>query len=412
MKTAVIGGGAAGFFLAVNLKAMCPQMEVTIFERGSRVLRKVEISGGGRCNCTNSFEGVSDLATVYPRGHRLMKRLFHVFSPEDAFRWFQQHGVPLVIQEDHCVFPQSQDAHSIIRCFLQEAKRLGVGVRVNHPITELQELSRFDFVTVTTGGQPRSSGLVWLARLGHVVVPPVPSLFSFCVEDEGLCGLMGMVVEQVRLGVVGEKIRSEGPMLITHWGLSGPAVLKLSSYLAPKLAAAAYSASVVVNWTDMGEDDVRSILERTAAQHERKQLATWVPFSMPHRLWQFLLQRAVGNRAYITWENLQKKDLNRLVTVLTNDSYRMTRRNIFKEEFVTCGGISLQSVHPATLESKCVPHLFFAGEVLDIDGITGGFNFQAAWTTAYTVAKAISLEVSRGKNAGGNGFFREKTVNL
>ncbi len=390
MKTAVIGGGAAGFFLAVNLKEMMPEMDVTIFERSQRLLAKVEVSGGGRCNCTNSFAQVRDLSQVYPRGHRLMKRLFNVFDQHDAYQWFERHGVPLVTQDDECVFPQAQDSHAIIDCFLSLARRHHVNIYKGRKIQSLDELKDYDFVAVTTGGSPKGEGLRWLADMGHEIEPPVPSLFSLAINDERLHALQGLVVKEAAVHIPGTKLRAEAPLLLTHWGLSGPAILKLSSYAARHLADNGYHGMLAVNWVGQNEGDVQATLYEQAVRYSQKQLTTFCPFVLQQRLWAYLLEKALGNRSQIRWTEINKKDVNRLVNVLTNDTFQISGRAPFKDEFVTCGGVSLKAINPSTLESRHVPHLYFAGEVLDIDGITGGFNFQAAWTTAYTVARSIT----------------------
>ena len=385
MKTAIVGGGAAGFFLAINLKEMCPQMEVTIFEKSKKVLTKVEVSGGGRCNCTNSFEGVSDLSQVYPRGHRLLKRLFKIFDYHDAYQWFEDHGVRLVTQEDHCVFPMSQDAHTIINLFLAEARRHGIEIRTQQKIESLEELKDFDFKVITTGGMPSAFSL-----LTSSIIPPVPSLFTFSIDDEALRSLMGTVVEYATASIPGTKFRSTGPLLITHWGMSGPAILKLSSHAARELHDHHYQMPLAINWPSLKEPDIQQELRSIMAQHPQKQIATIRPFGLPSRLWDYLVQKTLGERAQNRWQNLNQKELNRLTNALCNDQYQIAGRSAFKDEFVTCGGIDLASVNPNTLESKNLPSVYFAGEVLDIDGVTGGFNFQAAWTTAYTIACAIS----------------------
>lgn len=388
-KTAIIGGGAAGFFLAVNLKEMKPEMEVTIFERSNRVLAKVEVSGGGRCNCTNSFAQVSDLSQVYPRGHRLMKRLFNVFDYEDAYRWFESHGVPLVTQDDECVFPQAQDSHAIINCFLSLARRYHINICTGRKIQSLDELSGYDYVAVTTGGSPKGEGLRWLADMGHEIEAPVPSLFTFSINDAKLHAMQGLVVENVAASIPATKYRAEGPLLITHWGMSGPAILKLSSYAARHLADCQYQAPLAINWLQRHEADILVALHEMSSRQPQKQLTTYNPFGLQQRLWGYLLEKSLGARSVLRWSELNKKDINRLVNTLMNDSYQIAGRAAFKDEFVTCGGVSLKAVNPSTLESRHVPHLYFAGEVLDIDGVTGGFNFQAAWTTAYTVAQTI-----------------------
>ena len=382
MKTAIVGGGAAGFFLAINLKELCPEMEVTIFEKSKKVLAKVEISGGGRCNCTNAFTSVRDLSQVYPRGHRLMKRLFKRFDYRDAYAWFERHGVRLVTQEDECVFPASQDSHTIINLFLFEARRLGIEIRTEHKIESLEALSDYDFIAITTGGGTASMA-------GVPVLEAVPSLFTFSIEDNSLHALMGTVVEDVTVQIPGTGFRASGPLLITHWGMSGPAILKLSSYAARELHEHQYQMPLAINWTSRKDPEILEELHRIMNVHPQKQLSSIRPFDLPSRLWGYLLEKALGERAQNRWQNLNKKEVNRLVNILCNDPYQIAGRAAFKDEFVTCGGVSLTAVDPNTLESKDIPHLYFAGEVLDIDGITGGFNFQAAWTTAYTVAQAI-----------------------
>lgn len=395
MKTAIIGGGAAGFFLAINLKEMCPKMKVSIFEKSKRVLSKVEISGGGRCNCTNSFAEVRDLSGVYPRGHRLMKRLMKGFSHEDAYEWFERHGVRLMTQDDHGVFPLSQDSHTIINCFLAEARRHGVEIRMESRIDSLEQLSDYDFIAVTTGGSPKAEGLQWLADKGHEIVSPVPSLFTFQITDEALHALMGTVVEDVMTMIPGTKLRAEGPLLITHWGMSGPSILKLSSYGARLLAESGYQTTSAVNWTKRRDTEVMVILDEMMIRCPQKQMKTVPPCGLSSRLWTYLVEKCLGERSNARWGSLNKKEINRLANLLSGgDSYQITGRATFKDEFVTCGGIALSAVNPSTLESRHVPRLYFAGEVLDIDGITGGFNFQAAWTTAYTVACAITNSVA------------------
>lgn len=399
MRTAIIGGGAAGFFLAVNLKEMMPEMDVTVFERSQRVLTKVEVSGGGRCNCTNSFANVSDLQQVYPRGHRLMKRLFNVFNYKDAYEWFEKHGVPLVTQDDECVFPKVQDSHAIIDCFLSLARRHGVRICTGEKITSLSQLEGFDYIAVTTGGSPNRKGLEWLSSLGHETEPPVPSLFSFSVADKQLQSLQGLVVNDVTATLPGSKLRADGPLLITHWGVSGPAILRLSSYAARYLAEREYLSPLSIKWVQLTEEEIRDVIKEQQMLHAQKQLSSYCPFGLQQRLWAFLLQKSLEQRASIRWAEINKKDINRLVNVLQNDVYEIAGRAPFKDEFVTCGGVSLKAINLSTLESRHVPHLYFAGEVLDIDGVTGGFNFQAAWTTAYTVATSISRQEITSKSS-------------
>ena len=382
-RVAIVGGGAAGFFLAVNLKEMCPEMEVTIFEKGKKVLAKVEVSGGGRCNCTNSFEAVTDLQQVYPRGHRLLKRLFKTFDYRDAYEWFERHGVRLVTQEDNCVFPMSQDSHTIINMFLAEAKRHGVEIKTQCKIESLEQLKDYDYIAITTGGGTAS-------MTGVPVIDAVPSLFTFSIEDEALRAMMGTVMEEATASIPGTKHRATGPLLITHWGMSGPAILKLSSYAARDLHAHNYQMPLAVNWTMHKEPEILQELQEIIIRHPQKQISTIRPFNLPSRLWDYLVQKTLGERAQNRWQNLNQKELNRLTNALCNDQYQIAGRAAFKDEFVTCGGVDLTAINTNTLNAKTLPQLYFAGEVLDVDGITGGFNFQAAWTTAYCVSMAIS----------------------
>lgn len=318
-----------------------------------------------------------------------MKRLFNVFNQEDAYRWFESHGVPLVTQDDECVFPHAQDSHAIIDCFLTLARRYQIVIRKGVKVQSLADLKGFDYVAVTTGGSPKGEGLRWLADMGHETERPVPSLFSLSIDDARLHALMGLVVDDSVVRIPGTKLRAEGALLITHWGLSGPATLRLSSYAARHLAENNYQAPLSINWIHRNEADAQTRLLEMAVREPQKQLTICNPFNMQQRLWSYLVEKALADRATIRWAEMNKKDVNRLVNVLVNDTLQIVGRAPFKDEFVTCGGVSLKAVNPVTLESRHVPRLYFAGEVLDMDGVTGGFNFQAAWTTAYTVASSI-----------------------
>ena len=403
-KLAIIGAGAAGFFLAIQVKTRCPQAEVTIYEKSSSVLSKVRVSGGGRCNLTNSFAEVVDLSHIYPRGHRQMKRWLSEFSHTDAFDWFESHGVALVTQDDQCVFPKAQDSGAVINCLNEHARRLGVKVRLNHAVhsvvrTETEQLQvQFqgnqpavlcDKVAVTIGGTPRGEAHDWLSALGHRMESPCPSLYTFAIQHATLNDLMGIVVDQVQVGIAGTKFRAEGTLLITHWGVSGPAVLRLSSYAARHLSEQGYRAPLVVSWAgDSTTEEVVDTLQYLSVEHARKQLGSIRPFGLQSRLWQYLLQRAELPETR-TWAELGQKAWNKLATVLTADTYNIAGKGTWKEEFVTCGGVSLKSISTKTLESKHCPGLYFAGEVLDVDAVTGGFNLQAAWTMAYVAAQGM-----------------------
>lgn len=405
MKVAIIGGGAAGFFIADNLKVLAPDTSITIFEKQTDVLKKVLISGGGRCNLTNSFESVSDLKQVYPRGHKILKSLFNLFDYHDAYQWFENNNVKLVTQEDHCVFPLSQDAHSIANCLKSIAHRTGVVIKTSHCIKSIGKegdgyqltfreehlpAQTFDCVVITTGGSPQKKGLDYLKELGHLIEEPVPSLFTFNINDPSLRELMGTVVEPVTATIAGTKFKAEGALLVTHWGMSGPAILKLSSHAARHVNELNYQFPLLVNWVnESNTEKVSETLRAIINDCPNKQIGNVRPYNLPTRLWEYLIGKC-GLTLERKWNELGKKGINRIVNILCNDNYTVTGRGVFREEFVTCGGISLTSVHRNTLESKTCPGMYFAGEVLDIDGVTGGFNFQAAWTTGYTVAKAIS----------------------
>ena len=405
-RIAVIGAGAAGCFCAAELRRRLPAVKVDVYESGAKPLAKVAITGGGRCNLTNSFEGIRSLGEAYPRGERLMKRLLRVFSQEDTWRWFESAGVPLVLQDDHCVFPRSQDAMDIVHALLR--KMDGVNLLLRTPVHSIQTPDQvggddnvmpgpdrasilvdgtpYDAVVVTTGGAPK--GLPLLESLDLDWVPTVPSLFTFTIQDEGLRALMGLVVEAT-VSLPGTTFKADGPLLITDWGLSGPVVLKLSSYAARHLHDAGYQAPLTVNWLSLSEADARALLEELSTANPRKQVSNTPPAGLQVRLWNHLTIKA-GLRPDIRWAELGSKGLNKLVNTLTQDSYVIAGKTKFRDEFVTCGGVALSNLNPATLESKQYPGLYFAGEVLDIDAITGGFNLQAAWTTGYVAAQSIA----------------------
>ena len=397
MRIAIIGGGAAGFFAAIRAKETRPDSDVVIYEKGSSPLTKVAVTGGGRCNLTNSFAAIKDLKQAYPRGDKLMKRLFKTFDYHDAYEWFESRGVELVTQDDECVFPRSQSSQSIIDCLTENARRLGVTIITHHALGQIvprenclhlifnngQKEEDTDRVIITTGGHPREDAFGYLKDLGHEITPPVPSLFTFNINDKPLRALMGTVVEHAITAIAGTKMRSEGALLITHWGMSGPAILRLSSYGAQWMAERNYRFQIAVNW--VGETNASIISEaltETVIRNGGKQMGNMKCFDLPSRLWLHLLKRA-DIPAEKRWGELGKKGLNKLVEALTNDGYGVEGKSSWRDEFVTCGGVSLASIQPNTLESKHVKGLYFAGEVCDVDAITGGFNLQAAWTMGY-----------------------------
>nr|WKN34942.1 NAD(P)/FAD-dependent oxidoreductase [Tunicatimonas sp. TK19036] len=402
MNIAIIGGGAAGFFSAIAAKENYPDAEVVIFEKSQKLLSKVKISGGGRCNVTNHCASVGELCKAYPRGGKRLKKAFHTFNTDHTMQWFESRGVPLIIQDDSRVFPASQSSQSIIDCFLKEAARLNIkievgrGVKSIQPVDEQLELSflleelpprHFDKVIVAAGGSPKRKGLEWLEALDHQIEDPVPSLFTFNMPAEAITQLMGVVVENTLVNVQGTKLKSGGPLLITHWGMSGPAVLKLSAFGARLLSEMQYDFKVQVNWVNETNNElVTTVLKTIVQEHPKKKVSNIRPYSLPERLWLFLLEKrdiSVEKK----WGELGIKSLNKLVSVLTNDVYEVNGKTTFKEEFVTCGGVSLDSIDLHTMQSKVCKNLYFAGEIIDVDAITGGYNFQAAWTTGFLAGK-------------------------
>ncbi len=402
MDIAIIGGGAAGFFAAIHAKENFPGCNVVIYEKSKKLLAKVKISGGGRCNVTNGTTSIPDLVKAYPRGGKVLKRAFREWSTGDTMQWFEDRGVPLVTQEDNCVFPQSQNSQSIIDCFMQEAKRLGIHIETGMAVTQIIpgeggiELKfkketpvpeHYDRIIVATGGSPKRSGLEWLETLGHKIEDPVPSLFTFNMPEEPVRELMGIVVEETLTSIQGTALKSDGPLLITHWGMSGPSILKLSAFGARILSEMNYECKVQVNWVnEKNHELVKENLRGIVNSQGKKIVANYRPYDLPVRLWHFLLEKS-GIPKERRWQELGKKGLNKLTDILTNDVYAVRGKTTYKEEFVTCGGVSWDSINPKTMESKVVPGLFFTGEVMDVDGITGGYNFQSAWTTAYIAAK-------------------------
>lgn len=401
MQIAIVGGGAAGFFAAIAAKENHPQALVVIFEKSKNLLAKVKISGGGRCNVTNGCTSIKELSAAYPRGGRALKKAFRTFNNQHTMQWFESRGVPLVIQEDNCVFPVSQNSQSIIDCFLQQTKKLKieietgrgikairrVGDRLELVFTEGVPARTFDKVIATTGGSPQRKGLEWLEKLNHEIEDPVPSLFTFSMPAESITELKGIVVEKTLVSIQGTKLKAEGPLLITHWGMSGPVILKLSSFGARLLSEKGYEFKTQVNWVnEPNHDVVTDKLQGIVDEHTNKFLANFRPYFLPDRLWRYLLGKSDLSLEK-KWGELGKKGLHKLVRVLTNDVYSVKGKTSFREEFVTCGGVSLNSIDFNTMQSKVCKNLYFAGELLDIDGITGGYNFQAAWTTAFIAGK-------------------------
>lgn len=406
MKISIVGAGAAGCFCSILLKRRMPEAVVEVFEAGRRPLAKVAVTGGGRCNLTNSFKQIQQLKQAYPRGEQLMKRALRRWSVEDTMDWFEKEGVRLLTQDDECVFPVSQDAMQIVNTLLLRMREEGVVLHTSHKISsiipeqegyllsfadERQQPRHFDKVVCTMGGCPTLERLSPFCLLeGIAIAKPVPSLFTFCINDRSLTSLMGCVVDSVSVSIAGTKIRAAGALLVTHWGVSGPAILRLSSYAARHLADNNYRAQLCVNWLNTtGEQEAMEQLQGIRQESSRRQVGNEYPRQFTAKLWQHLLGRAHIDLQK-RWNELSGRDLNRLCATLTADVYQIEGKGQYKEEFVTCGGIDLASININTLEARQHPGLYFAGELLDVDGITGGFNLQAAWSMAAVIAEEVT----------------------
>ena len=399
----VIGGGAAGFFCAVNAAKNNPALKVIVVEKSSKLLSKVKVSGGGRCNVTHHCFEIGELVKKYPRGQHFLKKAFHHFNTADTIQWFEERGIALKTEADGRMFPQTNTSQTIIDCLLKEANKYGIAIMMNTDVKELsKEADLFhlhladgrqleaDYVCLACGGFHKPEHFYWLQQLGHSIEPPVPSLFTFNMPGNPITALMGVSVENAIVKITGTKLSQQGPVLITHWGMSGPAVLKLSAYAARELAQMQYHFSVLINW--LPQYNEQSLKE--AWQGLRNQLASQAighknPFGLPTRLWQYFLQQADIN-IEMRWAGITAKQQNKLIQVLTAQPFEVKGKTTFKEEFVTCGGIKLAEINASTMQSRVVPNLFFAGEIMDVDGITGGFNFQHAWTSGWIAAKAIA----------------------
>jgi predicted Rossmann fold flavoprotein len=400
MIIAVIGGGAAGFFAAITVAQHYPQHKVIILEKTSKTLAKVRVSGGGRCNVTNHCFEVPKLAKNYPRGEKNLKQGFAQFAVADTIQWFETRGVKLKTEPDGRMFPTTDNSETIVQCLLQEIKKYNVEIRLQQDITKinitekgflLNIANQADLavhrVIVATGGNPKEAGFAWLKALGLDIAKPVPSLFTFNIPNNPVVKLMG-VATKARVRIQGSKLAENGALLITHWGISGPVVLRLSAWGARELAEKNYQFNIQIQWLpDSSEELLRPYIDKVRQSIGARQIANKNPFEIPSRLWEYFLDK-INIPHDKLWRDLNKKEINRLVNILMNDIYEVRGKTTFKEEFVTCGGVSLTEIDFERMESKKIKGLFFAGEVLDIDGITGGFNFQAAWTTGYIAGVA------------------------
>jgi predicted Rossmann fold flavoprotein len=394
----IVGGGAAGFFTAINIVEKNPKLKVAILERGAEVLQKVRISGGGRCNVTHACFEPNELVKFYPRGEKELRGPFHQFCSGDTIEWFEKHGVELKIEADGRMFPVSNSSQTIIHCFLKATQKLGIAVLTGQSVQSIFkkdtawkiETQTENYLTekliLATGSNPK----VWemLQNFGHAVVSPVPSLFTFNIKDSRIKELPG-VAAQVTVKVKDTKLTSTGPLLITHWGMSGPAILKLSAWGARILHDKNYQFTIYVNWlNDADKEDVEKKLKELKQEHAKKSVSKKSQFEITNRLWESLVL-ASGIEVETKWADLSKIQLQNLANQLTNGTFQVNGKSTFKEEFVTAGGIDLKEINFKTMESKLHKNLFFAGEIVNIDAITGGFNFQNAWTSGFIVASAI-----------------------
>lgn len=394
----IVGGGAAGFFTAINIAEKNPKLKIAILERGKEVLSKVRVSGGGRCNVTHACFEPNELVKFYPRGEKELRGPFHQFCSGDTIEWFEKHGVELKIEDDGRMFPVSNSSQTIIDCFLEATGKLGIKVLTGQSVQSIFKAENYwkidtqdenyatEKLVLATGSNPK----IWemLQTQGHAIVSPVPSLFTFNIKDSRIKELPG-VAAQVTVTVKDTKLESTGPLLITHWGMSGPAILKLSAWGARTLFDKNYQFTIFVNWiNDVETEDAEKILKDLKQEHAKKAVSKKSPFDFPNRLWESLVL-ASGIETETKWADLSKIQLQNLASQLTKAKFQVNGKSTFKEEFVTAGGIDLKEINFKTMESKLHKNLYFAGEIVNIDAITGGFNFQNAWTSGFILAQNI-----------------------
>jgi hypothetical protein len=402
-KLVVIGGGAAGFFCAINAAQMNPALEVIVVEKTGKLLSKVRISGGGRCNVTHHCFSMAEMIKKYPRGNQFLKKAFHHFFTTDTIRWFEERGVQLKTEADGRMFPITDSSETIVNCLMKEVNKYGVQILLNREVAALSMVNGewsisfkdgekiiADFVCIASGGYPKALQFEWLKKVGHTIEAPVPSLFTFNMPGNNITSLMGIVAENASVKIAGSKLQEQGPLLITHWGMSGPCILKLSAWGAKELAAKNYQFSILVNWLPaFNEQTLKDKFQQVRFDQAAQKIVNRNAFGLPQRLWQYLLQQS-GINENLRWADLPAKEQNKLIKNICAQEFAVSGKTTFKEEFVTAGGVALEEVDHNSMQSKIVPNLFFAGEVLNIDGVTGGFNFQSAWTTGFIAAKAIS----------------------
>jgi predicted Rossmann fold flavoprotein len=402
MRLIVIGGGAAGFFCAVNAAQMNPNLEVIILEKSNKLLSKVRISGGGRCNVTHACFSIPEMIKKYPRGSNFVKKAFHTFFTEHAIVWFKERGVKLKTEKDGRMFPVTDSSETIINCLLSEADKHGVQVRMKSEVKRISrennlwsvqlsenEIEKAEFICVACGGYPKEEMFQWLKETGHSIEPPVPSLFTFNMPGNRITDLMG-VTANASVKIQGTKVGEEGAVLITHWGLSGPAILKLSARAAHELNAYNYRFKIIVNWSPVyNEQSLKEKLNEIRQQHPAQKILSGNAINVAQRLWEHLCRQS-GIDETLRWSDLPSAKQNMLIKNICTQEIKVEGKTTYKEEFVTAGGIRLTEVDPLTMQSRKADGLYFAGEILDVDGVTGGFNFQHAWTSGFVAAKSIS----------------------
>lgn len=402
-KLIVIGGGAAGFFCAVNAARLNPLLKVIVIEKSNKLLSKVKVSGGGRCNVTHACFDIGEMSRNYPRGANFVKKTFHHFFTTDTIKWFDERGVTLKTEEDGRMFPVSNTSETIIRCILKEASTYNVAIMLNAEVKKLEktqekfhvELSdhrqlNADYVCVASGGYPKSSMFDWLKETGHTIEEPVPSLFTFNLPGHPIRELMGISAENVKVKIQQSKLAESGAVLITHWGLSGPAVLKLSAWGARELAKLNYEFTISINWLpELNEQTLKERFLQIRNENASQRIKGRNMHGLPGRLWEFLAMQS-GITETMRWAEMPSVVQNKFIKHLCNYELQVKGKTTFKEEFVTAGGINLSEIDYNTMMSKKVSNLYFVGEVMDVDGVTGGFNFQHAWTSGFIAAKSIA----------------------
>jgi predicted Rossmann fold flavoprotein len=398
---AVIGGGAAGIFCAINLARIAPNIRVTVYEKSNQLLGKVKISGGGRCNVTHACFEPKELIKFYPRGGKELLGPFHYFQPGDIFDWFEQRAIPLKTEDDNRVFPTTDNSQTIIDCFMEESKKHGVNIRTQSGVQRLEAIENGWKIWFSENNHVEAQAIVWttgsstqswsiLEDLGHTIVPPVPSLFTFNIRDARLKDLMGISASHCSVRIEGTRFSADGPVLITHWGLSGPGILKLSAWAARELHTSQYDFIVRVNWDNRySSESFVEMLKEIRVEQSKTMVRTFSAARIPNRLWLSLLEPIEG-LLDLKWGEVSNKHIDQIAEAIQKSYFRVQGKSTFKDEFVTAGGVDLKEIDFKAMQSKLHPRLYFAGEVLNIDAVTGGFNFQAAWTTAMLAAQHIA----------------------